>query len=148
MALTQLGPVDLDLDQATAVSAIEQAPEDDEIFAFDVHLVGTVVPVVAQGAEEAQKLRRKVLAELDGADTFAGGGYVLDLEAVQAVGAMTELAGLDELHPDEASFDVFLDGTVVELFYDTPGEAATARDELIDAVNDADDGDDDEEDEE
>ncbi|MEO1367625.1 MAG: hypothetical protein AAFX50_10650 [Acidobacteriota bacterium] len=144
MALTQLGPVDLDLDHATAVSAIEQAPEDDEIFAFDVHLVGTVVPIVSHGLGEAESLRSQVLEELSAAETFTGGGYVIDIDTVQAVGAMTELAGLDELHPDEASFDVFLDGTVVELFYDTPGEAATARAELIEAVNE-DDGDDDDE---
>ena len=145
MALTQLGSVDIDLDQVTAVSAIEVAPEDDEIFAFDVHLIGIVMPIVTTSLSAAKALRQEVLDELEPGDTFSGGGYVLDLEAVQAVGAVSEL-GLEDLHPEEASFDVFLDGTVIELIYDTRGEADNARAELVDAVNEADDGLDDEDD--
>ena len=140
MALTQLGSVDLDFDQVTAVSSIEVTPEDEEIFAFDVHLIGTVVPIVTSSLSMAQELRQEVLDELEPGDTFSGGGYVLDLETVQAVGPVTEISGLDDLHhPEEASFDVFLDGTVIELIYDTRGEADTARADLIDAVNEAED---------
>ena len=137
MALIPLGSVDVDLDQVTAAGPIEATTEDESLFAFDIHLVGTVVTVVADGRDEAEAWREEAVEDFADDDAFDSGGFTLDIAAVQAVGPAAAYDAFDDLPPlREATFEVFLDGTVAELTFASLSAAEEARQDLLDAVND------------
>lgn len=137
MSLIQVGDIYINKAKLSGVSNVQRTEVPGEgtnlSYSFTIFLEGSETSVVFSDADEAKRQNEKLVASIPGELRFSGGGCNLNVNYVNAIGAVT--ADMTRNEVDVFDFQVQMDGASVNLQYPDERQAQAGRNNLVKQVN-------------